>query len=184
MDPVSLAATAVALAMDAFAVALMTGVVTRKLTPGHYFRMAFHFGLFQALMPLLGWFGGAAVYHYLSSAGPWIAFGLLAFIGVKMLVSGAAGSSGKPGRAKDPTRGLSLAGLSVATSLDALAVGFSLAVIGNGILVPCLVIGVTAAVFTILGMSLGSVLSLGYGGWAEIGGGIVLVIIGLKMVLF
>src|SRR5512140_3417841 len=125
MDWIGLLALACALAMDAFAVAIVTGLTLSPMTRRHVFRLAFHFGLFQALMPTIGWVAGKAVQQYIAAFDHWIAFGLLAFVGSKMLWEAFHKEEGEQSVAKDPTSGLSLLVLSVATSIDALAVGLS-----------------------------------------------------------
>lgn len=144
MDGLSLLALAVALAMDAFAVALVAGLTLDPLKGRQVFRLSFHFGLFQALMPTFGWLAGKAVHRHIASFDHWIAFGLLAFVGVKMIREALHGGEEEKGP-KDPTQGWSLVVLSVATSIDALAVGLTLAMIGSTILKPVLVIEAVAA---------------------------------------
>ena len=85
MNWVNLLALAVALAMDAFTVAVVAGLTIKALTKRHVFRLSFHFGLFQGLMPAIGWAAGFAIHKYIAAFDHWIAFGLLAFIGVKMV---------------------------------------------------------------------------------------------------
>jgi putative Mn2+ efflux pump MntP len=123
MGWISLLALACALAMDAFAVAIVTGLTLSPITRRHVFRLAFHFGLFQALMPTLGWLAGAAFHRYISSFDHWIAFGLLSLVGGKMLWEALGGHQGERAEPNDPTSGWLLVALSVATSIDALAVG-------------------------------------------------------------
>ncbi len=181
MGWISLLALAAALAMDAFAVAVVTGVVLNPVTGRHVFRLAFHFGLFQFLMPLLGWLGGVAVRRYVSGIDHWIAFGLLLFVGGKMLREGASGGESDRSAAIDPTSGWSLVVLSVATSIDAFAVGLSLAMVGSMIVIPAVVIGVVAACFTTSGMMIGRRLGSIWGNRVELMGGLILIAIGLKI---
>jgi manganese efflux pump family protein len=183
MGWVSLLALACALAMDAFAVAIVTGLTLNPMTRRHVFRLAFHFGLFQALMPTIGWLAGTAVQRYIAAFDHWVAFALLAGVGGKMLW-GAVHGEGRDGRApSDPTSGWSLVLLSVATSIDALAVGLSLAVIGSTIVVPAVVIGLVAAAFTGTGMVLGRRIGTFWGKRVELVGGLILIGIGLKIVI-
>jgi putative Mn2+ efflux pump MntP len=180
---ISLVALACALAMDAFAVAIVTGLTLRPMTRRHVFRLVFHFGLFQALMPALGWLAGAAVRQHISAFDHWIAFGLLGFVGGKMLWEALRGHEQERPAPGDPTSGWLLVALSVATSIDALAVGLSLAMLGSTIVVPALVIGVAAALFTAVGMVLGRRIGSIWGKRVEILGGLLLVGIGIKIVI-
>lgn len=183
MGWISLLALACALAMDAFAVAIVTGLTLNPVTRRHVFRLAFHFGLFQALMPALGWLAGAAVRKHISTFDHWIAFGLLAFVGGKMLWGAAHGQEGERPASNDPTSGWLLVVLSVATSIDALAVGLSLAMLGSTIIVPALVIGAAAAFFTTVGMVIGRRIGSIWGWRVEVLGGLILVGIGVKIVI-
>lgn len=182
MDSLTLFGIAIALAMDAFAVALGTGLTLPNLTGRHLFRFGFHFGLFQALMPVLGWFAGVSVREQIEAFDHWLAFGLLTLVGGKMLWEAWRGGDDEP-REGDPTRGLSLVMLSLATSIDALAVGLSLAVLGVTIWTPALVIGLIAAILTVCGMLLGRRLGRAWGTGVEIFGGLVLIAIGVKILL-
>jgi len=170
-----------ALAMDAFAVALAAGAVLNPLTRRHLFRLGFHFGLFQALMPIVGWLIGMAVQKWISAYDHWIAFVLLAFVGGKMIRE--AFDEEKDKAVSDPTRGLTMVMLSVATSIDALAVGLSLALLRVSVWLPAAVIGLVAGVLTLLGMMLGRRLGNNWGKRVEVCGGLVLCIIGLKILL-
>jgi putative Mn2+ efflux pump MntP len=183
MDWWNLLALAAALAMDAFAVAVVAGLTLESLTKRHVFRLSFHFGLFQGLMPAIGWAAGVAVHRYLAAFDHWVAFGLLAFVGGRMIYSASFGNRENAGPSADPTRGWSLVLLSVATSIDALAVGLSLALLGSTILVPVLVIGVVAAGFTITGLYLGRRIGSAWGRKIEILGGVILIGIGIKIVV-
>lgn len=170
---------AVGLAMDALAVAIATGLTLDRVTPRHVFRLAFHFGLFQFLMPVLGWIAGRQVAGAIANYDHWIAFGLLVFVGGKMLWEAWQGEVDR--MRSDPTRGLMLVTLSVATSLDALAVGLSMALLGVSVWGPAIVIGVMAAGLTALGIVFGSRLGRGWGRWADALGGCVLLAIGARI---
>ena len=181
MDAITLTGLALALAMDAFAVALGTGAVLSRLTGRHLFRLGFHFGLFQALMPVIGWLAGLTIIQWVEAWDHWIAFSLLAIIGGRMIYE--AFSDEEKTDDRDPTKGLSLVLLSIATSIDALAVGFSLSVIGVSIWMPALVIGLVAGVLTIVGMLLGGRIGDRWGTRVEIFGGLVLIAIGIKILI-
>ena len=183
MDWLNLFGLAAALAMDAFAVAVVAGLTLDALTKRRVFRLSFHFGLFQGLMPTIGWIAGVAVHKYIAAYDHWAAFGLLVFVGGRMIRNAVRGDEEETRMTADPTKGWSLVLLSVATSIDALAVGLSLALIGSAIVVPVVVIGLVAAAFTILGMRLGRRIGSAWGRRVEVLGGIILIGIGLKIVL-
>ncbi len=182
MDFIALAGIAIALAMDAFAVALAAGLTLPKLTKRHLFRFGFHFGLFQALMPILGWLAGISVREKIEAYDHWIAFTLLFLVGAKMLKDAFSDETDEE-TYKDPTRGLSLVMLSIATSIDALAIGLSLAVLGVTIWTPALVIGLTASILTLIGMLLGRRLGQAWGTRVEVFGGLLLIAIGSKILI-
>ena len=172
---------AVGLAMDAFAVSIASGLKLGHVTVRHVFRLAFHFGLFQFLMPVIGWHLGKQVAGVIDSFDHWIAFGLLALIGGRMLWE--AGSEREPDARTDPTRGMSLVTLSVATSIDALAAGVGLAFLRESIWIPSVTIGLVTAALTGVGIAFGSRLGSRWGRWAEVVGGCVLILIGLRIVV-
>jgi putative Mn2+ efflux pump MntP len=181
MDAITLIGLALALAMDAFAVALGTGAILTRLTGRHLFRLGFHFGLFQALMPVIGWLAGQTIIQWVEAWDHWIAFALLAFIGGRMIHEALSPEEKDEGH--DPTRGASLVLLSIATSVDALVVGFSLSVIGVSIWMPSLVIGLVAGALTVAGMLLGGRIGDRWGSRVEIFGGGVLIFIGTKILI-
>ena len=182
MDSLSLIAVAVALAMDAFAVALAAGAVLHPLSFRPCFRLAFHFGLFQALMPVVGWLAGLTVQSFVAAWSHWIAFVLLLYIGGRMVHEALSAEEGQE-RNNDPSRGLTMVGLAVATSIDALAVGLSLAMLDVVVWVPALVIGLVACGFTVLGLFLGNRAGKLWGRRVEVVGGAILIFIGLKILL-
>ena len=173
---------ALALAMDAFAVAIVAGSRFERLSFRPVFRLSFHFGLWQALMTLLGWFGGIQVAELIRDFDHWIAFGLLTIVGGRMIYE-----SIKPGECdqprKDPTRKWTMVMLSVATSIDALAVGLSMAMLQVRIWRAALIIGLVATAMTIIGMAFGREVGARCGRWAEVTGGLVLLGIGLKILI-
>jgi manganese efflux pump family protein len=165
--------------MDAFAVALAAGTVVSPLTGRHLFRFGFHFGLFQFLMPIIGWLAGLTVQKWITAYDHWIAFALLSFVGGKMIWE--AFHHEDESMLSDPTRGLTLVMLAVATSIDALAVGLTLAMLGVAIWRPAVVIGLVAAILTVVGMLLGRRLGQIWGKRVEVCGGLTLLAIGLKI---
>ncbi len=171
----------VALGMDAFAVAIAAGLNIKRLTGRHVVRLAFYFGFFQFGMAVLGWLAGRTIKSYISAYDHWIAFALLAAVGGKMLWEAWSGKV--PTSRSDPTRGWTVIALSVATSIDALAAGLSMALIGVAIWLPSVVIGVAAAAMTATGMHFGNRLGRKGGRWAEVLGGAVLIGIGIHILL-
>jgi putative Mn2+ efflux pump MntP len=138
--------------------------------------------LFQFLMPVIGYLAGMTVERHIQGYDHWLAFVLLGYIGGRMVHEGIRGAGEEGNGGKDPTRGMSLVVLSVATSIDALAVGISLGVLhGEGIFYPGVVIGIVACAFTAAGLHLGKRLGTVFGRRMEVVGGIILVGIGLKI---
>ena len=181
MDPITLLLIAIGLAMDAFAVSLGVGTSRQANSPRSIFRLSFHMGLFQGLMTLLGWLAGATIARYIAAIDHWIALGLLAYVGTNMIRSGLKGE--KETCAADPTRGRTLVMLCVACSIDALAVGLSLAMLHVNIYSASLVIAVVALGFSLVGLLSGHRLGLSFGKSMEILGGILLNFIGLRILL-
>jgi putative Mn2+ efflux pump MntP len=172
---------AVGLSMDAMAVSWCAGAAGFTVPLRSALRIAFHFGLFQAVMPLAGWLAGATIAPRVASFDHWLAFLLLAFVAARMFRSSL--KDGAPGDSCDPTRGYNLIMLSVATSIDALAVGFSLAMLSTPILLPALAIGMTTFLLSFAAARLGGRLSLRFGRRMEFLGGLVLLLIGLRILL-
>jgi putative Mn2+ efflux pump MntP len=171
---------AVGLAMDAFAVAVACSMTMGKVTGRQIYRFAFHFGLFQAMMPVWGWLAGRTIAQYIEAYDHWVALGLLGFVGGKAIWNALWGKERQLGE-RDPTRGVSLVVFSVATSIDALAVGLSLAMLSVDIWYPALVIGVVTATLTTVGMLIGSRVGARFSKRVEAIGGLILIGIGLKI---
>ena len=180
MSLLELCAIALALAVDAFSVGVAVGLTHR--TRRQRFRLSFHFGLFQALMPLAGALAGAVLERWIARWDHWVVLGLLVVIGGRMIWTAARAKGGED-PSGDPTRGLQLVGLSLAVSVDALAVGFTLGVQQVSIPVAVALIGVTAAALTLFGMLIAGGFASRLGRRAEIGAGVALVAIGVKTVL-
>jgi putative Mn2+ efflux pump MntP len=178
---INIIAIAVALAMDAFAVSIAAGITLKKISIRQNFRLAWHFGLFQALMPIIGWAAGLSVRDYIEAYDHWIAFALLTYVAAGMLKEALGGHDERS--KKDPTRGTTMVILSVATSIDALAVGLSLSMLKISIWMPALIIGVVAALFTTLGMHLGKKLGNAQhiSRISEVCGAVVLLLIGINI---
>jgi putative Mn2+ efflux pump MntP len=166
--------------MDAFAVAVAAGIAIKPLTKRHVWRMASHFGFFQALMPVVGWGIGSAVHRHIAVVDHWVAFALLSFVGGRMIAEAVRKKEEEV--PKDPTKGWGMLLLSIATSIDALAVGLSLAMIGSTIVVPALVIGCVTFSITAVGVVLGRKIGSLWGKRVEILGGVVLIAIGIRIV--
>lgn len=172
---------ALGLAMDAFAVSIASGLKLASVTPRHVFRLSFHFGLFQFLMPVIGWYIGKQMATVISEFDHWIAFGLLSLVGGRMLWE--ARSERESGAKADPTRGTLLVALSLATSIDALVAGVSFGFLRESIWIPSVTIGIVTALLTGIGIRFGSRLGSRWGHWAEVVGGCVLILIGLRIVV-
>jgi putative Mn2+ efflux pump MntP len=171
---------AVGLAMDAFAVSVAVGASGRARGKRAAFRLSFHFGLFQFIMPLLGWLAGFRIAPVVEAVDHWIAFLLLVFVGYRMIRSAADGDERVQ---RNPSRGLSLVTLSVATSIDALAIGFGLAMLQVGIWYPSVIIGLVTAALSLIGLALGKRLGRALGKRMELAGGVILILIGLKILV-
>jgi len=165
--------------MDCFAVSLGVGTANFEKDKRTYFRLAFHFGLFQGGMAFLGWLAGQTIVQYIQTFDHWLALGLLAFVGVRMIRGGLDQDCETCPR--DPSRGKLLMVLCVATSIDALAVGLSLAFIAVNIGLASLIIALGSLLLSILGLSLGSQLGSLFGKRMEILGGFLLIGIGVRI---
>ncbi len=181
MDFASILLIAIGMAMDAFAVSLGIGTTRRASLPRSIFRLSFHFGLFQFFMPILGWLAGNTIASLISQFDHWIAMGLLTFVGVRMIRSGLDPDSET--YQSDPSRGGTLVMLSVATSIDAFAIGLSLAMLQVDILFPSVVIGVVTAGLSLTGLLIGHKLGTRFGKRMEILGGVILIGIGLRVLI-
>ena len=182
MALLTLLLTALGLAADCFAVAVSGSIAMRTPTRAGVLRTAFAFGLAQFIMPLAGWAAGKGFVDVVSSYDHWVAFGLLALVGAHMLRESFE-SEEEEEVSSDITRGFRLALLAVATSIDSLAVGLSLAFLDAPILLSASVIGVVAFAVTIGGFALGSKLGEIAGRRARLVGGLILIAIGVKIVL-
>ena len=173
---------AVGLSMDAFAVSVCKGLSMPKLNKKHAVIIGLYFGGFQALMPLIGYFLGTLFLDAISAIDHWIAFGLLVLIGVNMLREAMGSEEEEAADADLSVKTMFL--LAVATSIDALAVGISLAMAGVGsIWLAVLLIGVTTFVLSAIGVRVGNVFGSRYEKRAEIVGGVILMLLGVKILL-
>lgn len=172
----------VGLSMDAFAVALCKGLNMKKINYVHTIIIALFFGGFQAFMPLLGWLLGKQFENYIVSVDHWIAFGLLLYIGGKMVYEAIKGEEEE----EETSEKLDLKELTImaiATSIDALAVGVTLAFLKVNIIKSISIIGVTTFILSIIGVMIGNRFGMKFKSKAEIAGGVILILIGTKILL-
>lgn len=172
---------AVALAMDAFAVSLAVGTTAHARGFRPVFRMSFHLGLFQFLMPIIGWYLGSSMEKAIQAFDHWIAFGLLVYVGGRMIRAGC--DSAAVSFPDDPTRKWTLMTLCVATSIDAMAIGLSLGMLKLDIWYPSAVIGVVTAGLSLVGIRLGNHIGGRFGKRMEMVGGTILCVIGIKVLI-
>lgn len=182
MEFLSILAIALGLSADCFAVAVSGSIARRDHSRVDILRVSLSFGLFQALMPALGWLAGRTVVSYVANYDHWLAFILLAFIGGKMLWESFHSSSDDT-KKTNITKGIPLLVLSIATSIDALAVGLSFAFLKVDMVVACLTIGMVAFIITVVGFIIGRKSSKIIGKRAELIGAIILIGIGLRILL-
>ena len=173
-------AVALALAMDAFAVSVAAGIKLSKPDFCQTIRMSACFGLFQCFMPFVGWFTGHELASIVAAWDHWVAFGLLMAVGGKMIVDASTShdTDKLEEKSTDPTRGLTLLMLGIATSIDAFAVGVSMAILERPLWVPCITFGTVAAALSAIGIRYGGRIGQLAGRRAEIVGGAVLILIG------
>jgi putative Mn2+ efflux pump MntP len=181
MSLVTIFLLAVGLGVDAFSVAIGIGAANSKKSWAPGLRLSLAFGLFQFVMPLIGWLAGSTVVGMIQSFDHWIAFALLALVGGKMIWEGFEKESDE--EKADQTRGWPLLLLSIATSIDALAVGFSFSLLKTPVLFPAAIIGAVCFMMTAVGMVFGKGLARIFGKKVEILGGLVLMAIGVKILV-
>jgi putative Mn2+ efflux pump MntP len=175
---IALFAIAFSLSLDAFAVSTVAGIALGEPSSRQRFRLSFHFGVFQAMMLGAGWYLGSVIAHLLRGFDAWVACALLVLVGGNMVRNALRGQQ-EEHRRTDPTRGWSLVFLSVATSLDALAVGISLAMASIPIFRSTLIVGLVSYGMSLLGLGIGQKIGAIWGRRSELFGGIVLILIGL-----
>lgn len=179
MNSAELMIIAVGVSMDAFAVSICKGLSVQKVKPAHVGLTALWFGGFQALMPLVGYFLGVGFADFVSSVDHWIAFILLGIIGGNMIKESLSGESCGIGDFSVK----SMFGLAVATSIDALAIGVSFAFLKVNIWKAVILIGVTTALFSGAGLFIGKIFGSRYKSKAEFVGGLILIVMGIKILL-
>jgi len=181
VDVLSIIFVAFGLAMDAFAVSITSGLTIKRLRISHALRIGIAFGGFQALMPVVGWLVGLSLRDLISDVDHWVAFGLLSFVGCKMIYGSLQMESHK--KRIDPLNVCVLFMLSVATSIDALAVGVSFAFLKVSIVTPVVVIGIVTFLLSFAGVYVGNRLGHFFEKKIEIVGGLVLIGIGIKILV-
>jgi putative Mn2+ efflux pump MntP len=179
LDFVTIILIAIGLAMDAFAVSIAKGITVKRNRRRTAILLASLFGGFQALMPVIGWLAGLSFRNVIMGIDHWIAFGLLGFIGAKMIYESTKNEGVDE---KDITLHLALT-LAVATSIDALMVGLSFAFLETSILFPILIIGIVTFVLSLIGFVFGSGMGKVFGKRVEIVGGIILILIGVQILV-
>lgn len=172
---------AIGLAMDAFAVSLGVGTSRRATDRRSIFRLAFHFGFFQGLMTFIGWLAGSTISRWINQYDHWIALVLLSIVGINMIRSGV--NKETKCYVQNPSKGGFLMLLCIATSIDALAVGLSMALINVEIIQPVIIIGIITLVLSLIGLGIGNKLGENFGKRMEILGGVILIGIGLRIVI-
>ena len=180
MDFLEIFLIAVALSMDAFAVSICKGLKMKKLNLKHTALIAVFFGGFQALMPFLGWAAGKSFEKFVTNFDHWIAFGLLAFIGIKMIIDSFKDDDDEC----DTFDIKELFLMAIATSIDALAVGITFALDKTVKILPAVsIIGVTTFILAAIGVFIGHKFGSRYKNKAELAGGIIILLIGTKILL-
>ena len=174
---------AVSLALDAFAVSVSSGISIPGFGPRQAVKMGLWFGTFQFLMPLLGWLLGSSVSQYIEAVDHWVAFGLLAVIGGKMAWESLRRGCGEEDEAPPDLSARRLCVLAIATSIDALAVGVGFAFLSVNIGAAVSFIGVITFVLSMIGVKVGSLFGAKYKSKAELAGGVILILMGLKILL-
>jgi putative Mn2+ efflux pump MntP len=169
------------LAMDAFAVSIGSGIAIKRLRIEHALRIAIFFGSFQAVMPVVGWLAGIGMKDFISGVDHWIAFGLLSSIGCKMIYESTKMEPGK--KHINPLNTSVLLFFSIATSIDALAIGVSFAFLKLAIITPVVVIGVVTFGLSFLGVYVGNRMGHFFEQKIELAGGIILIGIGIKILV-
>lgn len=179
MDLVNICGIGVGLSMDAFAVSISCGLIIKNLRKRNAFKIGAFFGGFQAIMPVIGWFAGVNVRKLIGGLDHWVAFGLLSIVGARMIHE--ALKQEECGEKMNPLDTKTLLILSIATSIDALAVGLSFAFLEISIILPVIIIGLITFTISFAGVLGGKKIGQGCRKKVEIVGAIILILIGLKI---
>jgi putative Mn2+ efflux pump MntP len=186
MSYITIFGLSIGLAMDSFAVSISYGCAPKKMSAKNMFIIAVFFGSFQTFMPIIGWYLGKFFEELIRNYDHWISFWLLSYIGIKMIIEGLKDYDTEDNNSINASDTLDIKRLfilSIATSIDALAVGLSLSLIGYDIFIPAVIIGLVTFVCSLIGVRAGIKLRTILGRKAEIFGGIVLIAIGVKILV-
>ena len=170
---------AISLAMDCFSVSITSGIILRRICMRTFLTMAFFFGLFQGVMPLIGWFGASRFFSLIENFDHWIAFVLLGIIGINMIRESRDNDEDCDACPDFSIRSMFM--LAIATSIDALAIGISFAFLQVKIWSSASIIGITTFILSMIGLRIGNIFGCRYKSKAEFAGGVVLIIIGIKI---
>ncbi len=181
MQLVTIIFIAFGLALDAFAVSIASGIVIRNLKIKDAMKIAFSFGIFQAIMPIIGWLAGLGISDLISEVDHWIVFGLLCAIGIKMIYESFKIEQAE--KSFDPLNVYVLFLLSIATSIDALAVGLSFAILNVLIVKPVIIIGIVTFTMSLIGVIIGKRIGHFFERKIEFVGGLILIAIGTKILI-
>ena len=180
MDILIILLIALGLSIDSFAVSVANGLSIKNISLIDKFKIASSLSIFQALMPLIGWYAGIGISEYIKTFDHWIAFVLLVFIGFKMIYE----SFSKNELTENNTiKTSTLIAQSIATSIDAFAVGISFALLNIEIMIPVIIIGIVTFFASIIGLQLGKYIGIRFGKYIEVFGGLVLIGIGVKILI-
>lgn len=183
MDSIYFCLVGIGLALDAFAVSITSGISIKKMRLHHALRIAVTFSLFQAVMPVIGWFIGNKARSFIVAVDHWVAFGLLTLIGVKMIYEGLKIDK-EVEKESNPLNIHILFALAIATSIDALVVGLTLSVIEISIFIPVVIIGAITFIMSFTGVYLGNRYGHIFDATKlEVFGGIILIALGLKILI-
>ena len=181
MDIITIVIIALGLAMDTFAVSITYGLTIQRPGINNALKVSLSFGLFQAFMPVIGWLAGLTLADSISNIDHWIAFGLLSFIGLRMIYGSR--KTEKYEKAVDSLNNYVLLMLSIATSIDALAIGVTFAFLEITIATPVIIIGIVTFLLSLTGVFIGKKIGSYYGKKIEIIGGLILIGIGIKILI-
>lgn len=181
MEILTIFLIAISLSFDTFAVSISSGLVLRQITFINATRIALTLAVFQAAMPVLGWFAGSGIKTYAENIDHWIAFGILGLLGGKMIYESF--KTDPENRSFNPLDLKIMIGMAIATSIDALVVGFSFALLNYKILISVGIIGAVTYIVAMLGMLFGKKIGARMGRRMEMLGGVMLILIGLKILI-